>query len=456
MRKKRIKNDINTSDYDDEVFSSMEELKIKNKIADIFLTASGNDIFKQVVTLLLKYFKSTYGLFGYIDKNGYFICPSMTTKIWEKCALVEKDMDKEALVFHPQLWCGLWGRGLKEGQAFVSSGPFTLPEGHIQLQEVMIVPIMYQNMVIGQIVLADKAGGYTQQDEAVLSNINNYIAPILQAMQEREWAKVDLEKAKSRAESASMAKSQFLANMSHELRTPLHGMLGCLQLLENEQPTTECRELVQTAKQSGNALLHLINDLLEFSSFQYADNRLQSNVLNIAQELRSLERIFSCQLQAKGVSLQLEISGDIPQKVVGDRTRFRQILIRLVGNAIKFSARGSVHISAYSQHNPGQNKIHPYLRLPQNQVSILFVIADQGIGLSDDHLNEVFEVFTQGNMSLSRKYSGAGLGLSLVQKNVDLMHGNIAVDNSGPGTCIYLSLRFELCQEEAYTYMGEK
>ncbi|MFP4257418.1 MAG: GAF domain-containing sensor histidine kinase [Desulfovermiculus sp.] len=422
----------------------MTELQLKNNIAQVFLTVSGNAIFERVLDLLLHFFHSPYGIFGYIGQKGEFVCPAITTGVWNECSIMEKNGRHEAIVFHPEIWAGLWGRGLSECRTLISSGPFNLPSGHMSLQEVIVMPILYKKRLIGQIVLADKQYGYDNTDQAVLEGICNYLAPILRFRLEREWAREDLELAKTKAEEANLVKSQFLANMSHELRTPLHGMLGCLQLLENEQPTPECRELVQAAQQSGNVLLQLINDVLEFSSTEYADHSLKAKELNIAQELRTLERKFSSQLQAKGISLRFDISGDIPEKVVGDRTRFRQILTRLVGNAVKFSTRGPVDISAHPLHRPDTTGGHPYLRLAPNRWNILFVISDQGIGLSDDQLNTVFELFIQGDMSLSREYSGAGLGLSVVKKNVQLMHGNIAVDNSGPGMSIYLGLGFEL------------
>jgi signal transduction histidine kinase len=428
--------------------SNIEELQLKNGIAEVFLTDSGNKIYQGVLSLLLDYFQSPYGIFGYIGREGEFVCPAITTTIWDKCSLIEKDAAKDAIVFHPEVWGGLWGRGLREHQRLVSSGPFHLPQGHMQLQEVIVMPIMYKGSLIGQIVMANKIGGYNQQDETVLSKICNYLAPLLQARLEREWARQDLELAKSRAESANLVKSQFLANMSHELRTPLHGMLGCLQLLECEQSSSECKELVQIARHSGSSLLQLINDILEFSSIDLED-RLQEREFCLTQELDALFGVFSHQLQTKEISLHYELCEYIPEQLVGDVARLRQILLRLVGNAIKFSNQGPVNISAHTLHRPDKNGIHPYLHLNPNKVNLLFVIADRGIGLSDEQVHNIFDLFTQGNMSLSRGYSGSGLGLSIVKKNMKLMCGNIAIDNSRPGTSIYLGLSFTLPEKYA-------
>jgi signal transduction histidine kinase len=422
------------------------EIQLKNNIAQVFLTASGNIIFQRVLSILLEYFQSKYGIFGYIDRQGNYVCPSITKDIWDECKLVEKDVHKEAIVFHPEVWSGLWGRGLQEGRTFVSSGPFHFPHGHVHLREVMIMPILYKGTIIGQIVLADKENGYNLTDQRVLESICNYVAPILHFRLEREWAKEDLESAKTRAEEANKVKSQFLANMSHELRTPLNGILGCLQLLENEKSDPEYKELIHIALQSGHTLLQLINDILEFSGRYNQADHLKLYEFSLDQELQALHSVFVSQLQKQGISLQYEIEPGLPAQVLGDVARLRQILVKLVGNAIKFSTHGSVNISVHNRLTPGgkQESEHPYLRIDPNKVYLLFVIRDQGIGLQDHQLNQVFDIFTQGDMSLSRNYSGAGLGLSVVKKNIDLMQGSVSVDNSGPGTAIYLGLDFEL------------
>jgi len=422
------------------------EIKLKNSIAQVFLTTSGNAIFQGVLSILLEYFQSKYGIFGYMDRQGSYVCPSITKDIWDECKLVEKDVHKDAIVFHPQVWAGLWGQGLQECRTLVSSGPFHFPHGHMQLKEVMVMPILYKGTLIGQIVLADKENGYTKTDQEVLEGICNYVAPILHFRLEREWAREELELAKTRAEEANKVKSQFLANMSHELRTPLNGILGCMQLLENEKSDPEYKELIHIAKQSGNTLLQLINDILEFSSRHTQADQLNVHAFCLEQELQALHSLFVSQLQDYGISLQYEIDPTLPSRFLGDVARLRQILVKVVGNAIKFSTHGSVSISVHKRliHVDRQENGHPYLHIHPDKAYLLFVISDQGIGLQDHQVNHIFDIFTQGDMSLSREYSGAGLGLSVVKKNVDLMQGSIAVDNSGPGTCIYLSLDFDL------------
>lgn len=433
------------------------EIKLQNSIAKVFLTTSGNAIFQGVLSILLDYFQSKYGIFGYLDRQGSYVCPSITRDIWDECKLVEKDVHKDAIVFHQEVWAGLWGQGLQEGRTLVSSGPFHFPQGHMQLKEVIVIPIVYKGTLIGQIVLADKENGYTQTDQKILESICNYLAPILHSRLEREWAQEELELAKARAEEASKVKSQFLANMSHELRTPLNGILGCLQLLENEKSDPEYKELIHIAQQSGNNLLQLINDILEFSGRHTQADQLRLQEFSIDKELQALHSLFVSQLQERDITLQYDIEPTIPSRVLGDAARLRQILVKVVGNAIKFSStHGSVSISVHKRlaQAEEQETGHPYLHINPDKVYLLFVISDQGIGLQDHQMNHVFDIFTQGDMSLSREYSGAGLGLSVVKKNVDLMQGSVTVDNSGTGTSIYLSLDFDLPSKHR-PYQGE-
>ena len=422
------------------------ELQLKNAIAEVFLTVSGNAIYQKVLSLLLNFFESRYGIFGYIERDGAFVCPSITKDVWQECALMEEDAKAGGLIFHPSTWGGLWGRGLTEKRQFVASGPFSLPHGHVQLQEIIVMPIVYKKALVGEIVLADKPGGYSEQDRAVLERTCNYLAPILNSRLEREWAREDLELAKMQAEQASKAKSQFLANMSHELRTPLHGVLGCMQLLEAENLNQASRELVGIAHQSGNTLLQLLNDILELADSDDRADLACEKTFSIRKELIMLREVFAYQLQEKELCFLLKVAEGIPEQVIGNVHRLRQILLKLLDNAIKFSTNGNITVSVDVLSNVERGVPHPYLSHNPEMVSVLFTITDQGGGLSDENLDQVFGVFVQGEMSLSRQYSGAGVGLSMVKKNVREMGGHLSLDNSGPGLTVYVQLPFGLHQ----------
>ena len=421
----------------------VRELALKNSIAEVFLTASGKAIYQQVLALLLDFFQSRYGIFGYIARSGEYVCPSITKDVWDECGLMEEDSATGALIFHPSAWGGLWGRGLQEKCACVANeGPFSLPKGHVQFQSVIIMPIVYKETLIGQIVLADKPEGYTEQDQQILEKTCNYVAPLLNSRLESEWARGDLEAAKAQAEHASQAKTQFLANISHELRTPLHGVLGCLQLLDTDNLDPGDAELVQMAQQSGSTLLQLINDILDLTDSGDPGEKVQEHALSVAEEFDMLTQVFSYQLREKGLALQTHVDAAVPQWVVGNVHRLRQVLLKLVDNAIKFSPQGEIRVSAtvVGQNTDERSDLAPS---PQ-RVSLLVSVSDEGIGLDDDALERIFKLFTQGEMSLSRTYSGTGLGLSMVKKSVDAMRGHIAIDNSGPGIVVHVQVPFTL------------
>ncbi|MFO7717316.1 MAG: ATP-binding protein, partial [Desulfohalobium sp.] len=261
---------------------------------------------------------------------------------------------------------------------------------------------------------------------------------------EHEWARGDLETAMVQAEQASKAKTQFLANMSHELRTPLHGVLGCLQLLDTENLDSGDAELVRMAQQSGNTLLQLINDILELTDNDDSGENAQEHPFSVAEEFDLLTQVFSYQLQEKGLSLQTHVDAAVPTQVVGNVYRLRQVLLKLVDNAIKFSPQGTVRVAASVLHHVADERIHSYLTHSSHAVSFLITVSDEGIGLDDDALDRIFGVFTQGEMALTRTYSGTGLGLSMVKKSVEAMRGHLAIDNSGPGIVVYMHLPFSL------------
>ena len=262
----------------------------------------------------------------------------------------------------------------------------------------------------------------------------NTVFGIVQDISERKQTETILKHAKIQAEAATKAKSTFLANMSHEIRTPLNGILGMLQLLQSTETVDEQQEYVLTAIKSASRLTRLLSDILDLSRVEAGKLTLQEHVFDFKECLNSAIELFSAPAEEKGISLELLVDKNMPQFLIGDNNRLIQIVGNVVGNAIKFSENGIVRLEVLSI---ATNVI--------NTVRVLFMISDTGIGISDEQIENLFQPFTQAENTYTRRFQGAGLGLSIVKHFVKMMNGVLAVDSTmGYGTTIYLSILFRL------------
>ncbi|PZO40515.1 MAG: hypothetical protein DCF19_11470 [Pseudanabaena frigida] len=237
-----------------------------------------------------------------------------------------------------------------------------------------------------------------------------------QDISNRKQIEIALAEAKETAEAANKAKSEFLANMSHELRTPMNGVLGMVQILSTTKLTEQQQSFVKTIRDSGDALLTVINDILDFSKIESGMLEIEPSNFVLEDVIRSVCTLLHSQAIDKQIDLQYAISPVIPTTIFGDHTRLRQILLNIVGNAIKFTQYGQVSISVNSR-----------LLSQPNQYELSFEIADTGIGITGDRIDKLFQPFTQADASISRKYGGTGLGLSISKSLVELMGGTIWV-----------------------------
>lgn len=332
---------------------------------------------------------------------------------------------------------GVWADALRHHKTVVINDyenydhKHGLPDGHAELKRLISLPVYDEGKIALLVGVGNKVNDYTDFDVETLKLISNEIWRVIQRRSSERLLKEyqdhleqqvkertsQLAKASERAEAANKSKSLFLANMSHEIRTPLHGVIGISQLLSLQDFKPVQKEMVEKLSISAELLQHLIDDILDFSKIESGKIKLEYINYNLRKVIDECLQTFESQINEKGLELILQMNSSVPELLFGDSKKLSQILLNLVSNAIKFTNSGTITI-----------KINCREQI-ETEILLLLSVIDTGIGIAQEEQQKIFSNFTQADNSISRRYGGSGLGLSICKQLVEMMFGHIRIES---------------------------
>ncbi len=379
---------------------------------------------------------SQHGFVGFIDeKTGNLASLTLTDMLGGQCRLSPEETKTEFPPNPDGTYPCLWGVALNTGKPLVVDDPPRhpafrgLPEGHVPLENFMSVPVVTEGGILGQIALANAPGGYGEHEVRTVSRM----AVLLGLAIVRKRDEDELLRARRLADAANEAKTQFLANMSHELRTPINGIMGMVQLALAEELSDEQREYWEIARESSARLIQIVDNLLELASIEAGALEPVLRGFSLRGLMDSLARTHGVAAAFKGLALRFEVDPSVPDRLIGDDFRLRQVINILVGNALRHTQAGSVSVTV-APLKVATARAEGLVRVAGDFSGdcLLFTVADTGVGIPANKHGTIFDSFALAEEYLTKKYSGSGLGLSIAKSVVEILGGTIRVE-SAPG-----------------------
>jgi PAS domain S-box-containing protein len=410
------------------------ELKLRIRISRIFLTTAGDETYEKILALVLDMTQSRYGIFGFIDETGEWVCPSLTRDIWENCRIPGK-----RIAFPHDTWTGIWGQAMTERQSRYANRRLRLPKGHITIDNALDAPVVYQDRLVGNLLIGQKDTGYTDDDQDLMEMVADQIAPVLNTRLERDREIKERRQAEIRLQQVQKLEAigSLAGGIAHDFNNILSAILGYTQLVMDRLPTdSPVQEDLEQVYKGGERAKELVMQILAFSRQQEQD----AAPIQIGPIVKEAIKFLKATLPSY-IEIHQRIIPD-PGMILADPTRIHQVLMNLCTNAAQAMDRaGGTLTVALSEMtlDPDTTAVLPDL-LPGKYLKL--TVEDTGHGIAPEILPKIFDPY----FTTKRRGQGTGLGLATVHGIIKSYGGGIGV-SSTPGQGTTFQVFFPVMEE---------